>query len=143
MNKIILTSASLLALSAAGPVFGQAVEPPECAGVVGNCSVIDATGTNVNTSVDQTGGSSNVSDIVQDGDLTIDGPGGRNWKVSAVRDVPPRVELMPEGARTNYDGQMSQPFRAIDDYAVVSGTASPSASAVMPRPTRSACRHRC
>lgn len=62
-------------------------------------------------------------EVTKDGELTIDGPGGRSWKVSAVADVPPRVELMPEGARTNYDGQMSQPFRAIDDYAVVSGTA--------------------
>ncbi|WP_299848261.1 TIGR02302 family protein [uncultured Roseovarius sp.] len=62
-------------------------------------------------------------EILQDGELAIDGPGGRSWKVSAVRDVPPRIELMPEGARTNFDGQMNQPFRAIDDHGVVSGTA--------------------
>ena len=63
-------------------------------------------------------------DVLQDGELSIDGPGGQSWSVSAVVDVPPRIELMPEGSRTNYDGQMSQPFRAIDDYGVVSGTAS-------------------
>ena len=63
-------------------------------------------------------------DVLQDGELTIDGPGGNTWKVSAVRDVAPRIELMPEGARTTFDGQMSQPFRASDDYGVVSGTAT-------------------
>ncbi|MEO3416731.1 TIGR02302 family protein [Roseovarius sp. CAU 1744] len=63
-------------------------------------------------------------EITRDGELAIDGPGGQSWKVSAVADMPPRVELMPEGARTNYDGQMSQPFRAIDDHGVVSGTAT-------------------
>ena len=63
-------------------------------------------------------------DILQDGDLTVDGPSGRSWKISAVRDMPPRIELMPEGARTNFDGQMTQPFRAIDDHGVVSGSAT-------------------
>ena len=63
-------------------------------------------------------------EVLQDGELAIDGPGGQSWKVSAVKDVRPRVELMPEGARTTFDGQMSQPFRGIDDYGVESGTAT-------------------
>ena len=63
-------------------------------------------------------------DVLQDGELTIDGPGGNTLKGSAVQDVAPRIELMPEGARTTFDGQMSQPFRASDDYGVVSGTAT-------------------
>ena len=62
-------------------------------------------------------------DLNQSGELRIDGPGGRSWDVSAVDDRPPSVELIPEGARTTFDGQMSQPFRAKDDYGVVSGTA--------------------
>ena len=62
MKKIILTSASVLALGAAAPVLGQAVVPPECAGVTGNCSVIDATGTSVTTSVDQSGGTGDDCD---------------------------------------------------------------------------------
>lgn len=63
-------------------------------------------------------------EVLKNGELTIDGPGGRSWKVSAVKDVAPRVEVMPEGARINFDGQMNHPFRAIDDYGVVSGTAT-------------------
>ncbi len=63
-------------------------------------------------------------EIVQDGTLLIDGPNGRSWEVSVISDGAPRIELIPEGARTTFDGQMSQPFRAIDDYGVTNGTAT-------------------
>ena len=62
-------------------------------------------------------------DIVQDGTLRIDGPGGRSWDITALPDAPPSVDLMQEGAKTTFDGQMSQPFEARDDYGVVGGTA--------------------
>ena len=62
-------------------------------------------------------------DIVQDGTLAIDGPGGRSWAITALADAPPTAEVLTEGARTTFDGQMSQPYAAADDYGVVGGTA--------------------
>ncbi|HKK84525.1 MAG TPA: DUF4175 family protein, partial [Roseovarius sp.] len=62
-------------------------------------------------------------DIVSDGELRIDGPGGEAWAVSALRDLPPQVEVAPEPTEVTFDGQMSHPFRAQDDYGVVGGTA--------------------
>ena len=63
-------------------------------------------------------------DIVQSGELRIDGPGGRSWQVTALPDTAPRVALLPDGIKTTFDGQMSRPFRASDDYGVTSGTAT-------------------
>ncbi len=62
-------------------------------------------------------------DIVQSGELRIDGPGGQSWQVTVIEDSLPEVEVLSDGARTTFDGQMSQPFRASDDYGVTSGTA--------------------
>ena len=63
-------------------------------------------------------------DMVQNGELRIDGPGGQSWQVTALPDTPPNAELLAEGARTTFDGQMSRPFRARDDYGVTGGTAT-------------------
>ncbi len=63
-------------------------------------------------------------DVVSDGTLTIEGPGGQSWNVVTIPDLPPTVVLADEGARTTFDGQMSQPFRVTDDYGVVGGTAT-------------------
>ncbi|WP_306155545.1 TIGR02302 family protein [Roseovarius sp. MMSF_3281] len=62
-------------------------------------------------------------DIVSDGELRIDGPGGQAWEVSALRDLPPQVEVAPAPSDVTFDGQMSHPFRARDDYGVVGGVA--------------------
>ena len=62
-------------------------------------------------------------EIARNGELRIDGPGGRSWKIVARSDTAPVVELVEDGARTTFDGQMSQPFRATDDYGIVSGRA--------------------
>ncbi len=62
-------------------------------------------------------------DITRDGELRIDGPGGQAWNITALADAPPTVEVLPDGARTTFDGQMSQPFRARDDYEIINGTA--------------------
>ncbi|WP_111733232.1 TIGR02302 family protein [Roseovarius amoyensis] len=62
-------------------------------------------------------------DVARDGTLEIAGPGGRSWTVTAIPDTPPEVALMPDGAKTDFDGQMSQPFHARDDYGVVQGRA--------------------
>ena len=60
--------------------------------------------------------------VVQDGELRIDGPGGKTWKVSVVADAPPTVGVAgpPEAEAM---GTMTLPFTASDDYGVVGGTA--------------------
>jgi uncharacterized protein (TIGR02302 family) len=63
-------------------------------------------------------------DVVSDGRLEVDGPGGDSWTVVATQDEAPDVTLAETGAETTFDGQMSQPFEARDDYGVVSGTAT-------------------
>ncbi|WP_397544124.1 TIGR02302 family protein [Roseovarius salis] len=63
-------------------------------------------------------------DVISDGRLEIEGQGGRAWSIVAVDDRPPEVTLLEDGAETTFDGQMSQPFRASDDYGVVKGTAT-------------------
>lgn len=63
-------------------------------------------------------------DITRNGEITIDGPGGESWQVSALPDNPPSIEVISDGAKTTFDGQMSQPFRASDDHGVVRGTAT-------------------
>ncbi len=62
-------------------------------------------------------------EIARDGVLRIDGPGGRGWEVTALADVAPRVAVLEDEARTSFDGQMSQPFEARDDYGVTGGHA--------------------
>lgn len=61
-------------------------------------------------------------DIVRDGRLSIHGPGGRDWTVEAVADVPPTIS--PEGVPdVEANGRMSQVFKARDDFGVVAGSA--------------------
>ena len=62
-------------------------------------------------------------EVVQGGTLRIDGMGGRDWQIVAIEDRPPEVALLEEGLDVTFDGQMSQPFTARDDYGVVQGTA--------------------
>ncbi|MFX0547470.1 TIGR02302 family protein [Roseovarius sp. S1116L3] len=63
-------------------------------------------------------------DVTQDGTLAIEGPGGRSWDIRALADTPPAAEVVSEGAQTTFDGQMSQPYAARDDYGVTGGTAT-------------------
>ncbi|MBI1403020.1 MAG: hypothetical protein GC147_07390 [Porphyrobacter sp.] len=83
MNKAILTSASLFALSAAGSALAQsapadpltptpAPATSDCPPDANNCSLVTQSGTGLKTSVTQTG-SGNVSDVDQ-----IDGSVGGN-----------------------------------------------------------------
>lgn len=61
-------------------------------------------------------------DVVQSGMLAIDGPGGRSWDVALIEDEAPQVAVTGEaGARAT--GEMTLPFAASDDYAVVAGQA--------------------
>lgn len=59
----------------------------------------------------------------QDGNLTIAGEGGAEWGFVVVKDQPPLVELTGP-IEADALGEMSQPFLAMDDYGVVSGTAT-------------------
>ena len=60
--------------------------------------------------------------VIQDGELSIDGPNGRNWSVSVVPDIPPIVASL-EGINSDALGVMTLPFSAGDDYGVESGEA--------------------
>ena len=60
--------------------------------------------------------------VIQDGELSIDGPNGRNWSVSVVPDIPPIVATL-EGIDSDALGVMTLPFSAGDDYGVKSGEA--------------------
>jgi uncharacterized protein (TIGR02302 family) len=57
-----------------------------------------------------------------DGELRIDGPGGRNWRVEVIKDNAPHISVagIAEAAAT---GEMTLPFTARDDYGVMSGQA--------------------
>lgn len=60
--------------------------------------------------------------VTQDGELRIDGPGGRAWDIRVLSDTPPQITVagVPEAEAT---GEMTLPFTASDDYGVVSGEA--------------------
>ncbi|MDZ7708989.1 MAG: TIGR02302 family protein [Roseovarius sp.] len=62
-------------------------------------------------------------DIVRDGVLRIDGPGGRGWQVEAIADATPQVAVLDAETKTSFEGQMSQPFEARDDHGVTGGEA--------------------
>lgn len=64
-----------------------------------------------------------VFDVVQEGTLAITGEGGAEWRISLIPDAPPTIELTGE-LTIEATGEMSQPFRATDDFGVVSGTAT-------------------
>jgi len=62
-------------------------------------------------------------DVVRNGRLEIAGAANAGWSIRVIDDRPPEVALIPDGARTSFDGQMRQPFKASDDYGVVRGRA--------------------
>lgn len=63
-------------------------------------------------------------DIEKSGTLQIDGPGGDEWRVETIADAPPEVVIRETDIDVTFDGQMSQPFEARDDYAVEGGKAT-------------------
>ena len=62
-------------------------------------------------------------EVTQEGALSIDGEGGASWEILLLRDAAPSVEITGP-IEADADGEMSQPFAARDDYAVISGTAT-------------------
>ena len=59
-------------------------------------------------------------DVVQDGTLSINGPGGRSWDIGIIPDSVPTV-APGEAMERTIAGEMRQPFTATDDYGVVAG----------------------
>ena len=60
--------------------------------------------------------------VTQDGEIRIDGPGGKAWSVSVIADEMPEVAVAGQ-PETEALGQMSLPFAASDDFGVVQGAA--------------------
>lgn len=58
--------------------------------------------------------------ITRSGQLAIEGPGGREWQITATPDTAPTVEITGEMVR-EADGRFKQDFKATDDYGVVAG----------------------
>ena len=67
-------------------------------------------------------GMSGVNDltVTRSGTLAIEGPGGREWKVTALPDNLPSILVSGEMGR-EADGRFKQGFTASDDYGVVAG----------------------
>ena len=62
-------------------------------------------------------------EITYSGTLALDGENGRRWLVTAMADEPPFVTLT-DPITAGAMGEMSQPFRATDDYGIESGSAT-------------------
>ncbi len=60
--------------------------------------------------------------VNQSGEISIDGPGGRNWAVTMLPDAAPQVEIAGE-PQVAALGEMRLPFAASDDYGVEAGEA--------------------
>lgn len=58
--------------------------------------------------------------ITRSGDLAIEGPGGREWQITATPDRAPTIEVTGEMTR-EADGRFKQGFKASDDYGVTAG----------------------
>lgn len=58
--------------------------------------------------------------VSQSGRLEIEGPGGREWQITATPDGLPTVEVSGEMKR-EADGRFKQGYKAGDDYGVVAG----------------------
>lgn len=61
-------------------------------------------------------------DVMQDGAVAINGPGGREWKVVALPDLAPKIEITGDLTRER-EGKMQLPFAAEDDYGITGGAA--------------------
>jgi uncharacterized protein (TIGR02302 family) len=55
--------------------------------------------------------------VTRSGDLAIDGPGGREWQITALPDAAPTVEVSGDMTR-EADGRFKQSIKASDDYGV-------------------------
>ncbi len=58
--------------------------------------------------------------VTRSGNLSIDGPGGREWQITAIPDAAPTVEVSGNMVR-EADGRFKQQVKATDDYGVTAG----------------------
>ena len=58
--------------------------------------------------------------VTRSGALAIEGPGGREWEITALPDALPSISVVGEMGR-EADGRFRQGFEASDDYGVVAG----------------------
>lgn len=61
--------------------------------------------------------------MTRDGRLEVVGEGGALWRISVIPDLAPEIGAIGP-VEADAMGQMAQPFRASDDFGVVSGTAT-------------------
>ncbi|SLN41014.1 hypothetical protein ROA7450_01985 [Roseovarius albus] len=89
-------------------------------GEVGALSVSETvSGAQAGTSTD----SEQAYEAVNNGKLQIDGPGGQIWVLEVIPDLPPFVEAVSDEMQTTFEGLMTLPFKAIDDYGIAKGRA--------------------
>lgn len=62
-------------------------------------------------------------EVTQAGRLEIEGEGGTSWQILLLEDEAPTVELTAP-IEADAQGEMSQPFAAMDDYGVLAGVAT-------------------
>ena len=55
--------------------------------------------------------------VTRSGNLSIEGPGGREWQVTALPDAAPTVEVSGDMTR-EADGRFKQSIKATDDYGI-------------------------
>ncbi|MGC3939133.1 TIGR02302 family protein [Roseobacter sp. EG26] len=60
--------------------------------------------------------------VVQNGMVTINGPGGRSWEIEVIPDAPPQIAVLADPDASAM-GEMTLPFEASDDYGVEAGEA--------------------
>ncbi|MBN7783515.1 DUF4175 domain-containing protein [Ponticoccus gilvus] len=61
-------------------------------------------------------------EVLQSGQVAVDGPGGRVWQIAMVPDDAPSVRRDGE-IETSYEGEAQIPFATTDDHGVVAGVA--------------------
>lgn len=61
--------------------------------------------------------------LERSGEVTVGGPGGRTWRLTATPDQPPTVTPATTAEREG-DGQFTMEFSATDDYGVAAGRVS-------------------
>lgn len=60
--------------------------------------------------------------VLQNGEIAVNGPGGRAWQVAVIPDAPPEVAVL-DAPDASAMGEMTLPFEASDDYGVEAGEA--------------------
>jgi uncharacterized protein (TIGR02302 family) len=90
-------------------------------GEVGALALVETVSDRAETEPPVTGPAQDFT-VMRDGQVQIDGPGGRTWTVRVIPDTAPQISVAGS-AEAEATGEMTLPFSASDDYGVVSGQA--------------------